>query len=107
MSQAARAHPIDKAVRWKLTLGDDGVLIAGRFLWLRALVWAAILFAGALFFFFASIFLGTWAHLRAWANYPIALGVPCLAYSAYAMAVRNGESKLRVTHLRQKLASAP
>jgi len=27
--------------------------------------------------------------------------------AAYAMAVRNGESKLRVTHLRQKLASAP
>jgi exodeoxyribonuclease V alpha subunit len=27
--------------------------------------------------------------------------------AAYAMAVRNGESKLRVTHLREKLAAAP
>jgi exodeoxyribonuclease V alpha subunit len=27
--------------------------------------------------------------------------------AAYAMAVRNRESKLRVTHLREKLASAP
>jgi membrane protease YdiL (CAAX protease family) len=79
--------------RWKLTLGDDGVLIAGRFLWLRALAWAATLFAGALFLFFASISLGNWVHAPERANYVIALVVPCVAFIVYAMAVRTGERR--------------
>ena len=79
--------------QWNLTLGIDGVLTAGRFLRLRAMVWAAALFAGALFFFFASISMGTWAHLPRRANYLVASVVPCLAFVSYAWAVRIGEHR--------------
>jgi uncharacterized protein len=77
----------------KFVLGEAGVLAAGRWRWLRALSWATLLFAITLGFFLASIFLGSWFHLPADANYAIALVFPGLGFFAYAQAVRFGERR--------------
>jgi membrane protease YdiL (CAAX protease family) len=80
-------------IQWHLELGDKGVLSPGRWLWLRAILWASLLFSAGFFFFYASQFLGHWLHLPNQSSYATALGVPILAFWLYAIAIKKGEER--------------
>ena len=82
----------DKA-RWAFEVGHSGVLAPGRWLRLRAVLWAALLFAGAFAFFLATQYLGPWLHLPPNSSYAIVLGIPIVAFAAYAFAVRAWENR--------------
>ncbi len=58
---------------WALQLGEHVLLAPGKWLWLRSLIWAAVLFAGAILFFFSLLMLGQWLHLPERSDYAIAL----------------------------------
>jgi membrane protease YdiL (CAAX protease family) len=78
---------------WPLELGTAGVLVAGRWLWLRAILWATLLFADAFAFFLSTQFVGPWLHLSSNAAYPVVFGIPILAFVAYAFVVHAGEKR--------------
>jgi membrane protease YdiL (CAAX protease family) len=78
---------------WSLQVGTDGVLAPGRWLWLRAVLWAALLSVGAFAFFLSTQYLDSWLHLPPSSAYPIFLGVPFIAFVAYALVVRAAESR--------------
>jgi membrane protease YdiL (CAAX protease family) len=79
--------------QWRLDLGDRGVLKPGPWLWLRATGWNALLFLGAVFFFFGTILQLPWLHLRK--DWPMTIGLlgPVLAFLVYALAVHIGERR--------------
>jgi membrane protease YdiL (CAAX protease family) len=97
---------------WALQLGEHVLLTPGKWLWLRSLIWAAVLFAGAILFFFSSLMLGHWLHLPERSDYAIALIVPALAFGAYSLAIRKGEGRIATevmptgSTIRQLLAGA-
>jgi membrane protease YdiL (CAAX protease family) len=78
---------------WSFEAGTRGVLAAGRWLRVRAVLWALLLAAGAFAFFLCTQYLGAWLHLPANAAYAIFLGIPLLAFVAYAAAVRAAEAR--------------
>lgn len=73
--------------------GSSGVLAPGRFLTLRALLWAGLLFAVALAFFFASVFGARWIGLRGHSFYVPPIVLPLLACLIYAALVRGFERR--------------
>jgi membrane protease YdiL (CAAX protease family) len=81
---------------WPIELGSSGVLAYGRWLWLRSILWAVLLSAGAIGFFFASQYLGGWLHLPPTSAYVIVLGTPIIAFVAYATVVRLGERRAAI-----------
>lgn len=80
-------------VSWPLELGSTGVLIPGRWLWLRAILWAALLSAGALGFLFSTLDLSGWLNLPPNSSYVVFLVVPLLAFVTYAVVVRLVEAR--------------
>jgi membrane protease YdiL (CAAX protease family) len=67
--------------------GWSGVLASGRLFRTRALLWAALLWAGALGFFFASVFGAGWMGLRGNWFYVPPIVIPLLACWLYALLV--------------------
>jgi hypothetical protein len=88
-------HPTDmlEDQRWTWELGDRGILSPGRCLWMRAAGWNLVLFAGAIFFFFATLMQFLWLHLPGHASLRIAVLGPLLAFVVYALAVKAGERR--------------
>ena len=80
-------------VSWPLELGTTGVLAAGRWLWLRAVLWAALLSAGALGFLFSTLDIRGWLNLPPNSSYVIFLVEPLLAFVTYAVVVRLAEAR--------------
>ena len=78
---------------WKLDFGDRGVLAPGRWLWARALVWAALLFAVALAGFFASLQLSDWLKLPNGSDYFCGAVLPIVTVIVYVLAVRGVEKR--------------
>jgi uncharacterized protein len=81
---------------WPIELGTTGVLGAGRWLWLRAILWAALLSAGALGFLFGTMDLRGWLNLPPNSSYVIFLVVPLLGFVTYAVIVRFAEARTPV-----------
>ena len=79
---------------WPFEPGSSGVLAAGRWLWLRATLWALLLSTGALVIFLATQFLTPWLHLPPNSNYPIVLLLPIAAFVLYALSVHEGEQRV-------------
>lgn len=73
--------------------GSSGVLAPGRFFKTRAFLWAALLFAIALGFFFASVFGARWFGLRGKWVYLPAIVLPLVACWVYALLVRQFERR--------------
>jgi membrane protease YdiL (CAAX protease family) len=80
--------------RWQFEHGTSGVLSPGRWLWLRAMLWALLLSSGALAIFLATQFLGPWLHLPANSSYAIVLILPIAAFVLYAFSVHKGERRI-------------
>ena len=74
---------------WPFELGSCGVLAPGRWLWVRAMLWALLLSSGALAIFLATQFLAPWLHLPPSSNYPIVFLLPLAALVLYALSVHN------------------
>jgi uncharacterized protein len=73
--------------------GSSGILAAGRFLTLRALLWGALLCAINVGFLFASVFGASWLGLRGdWAYLP-PIALPMLACYLYVLLVRRFERR--------------
>jgi membrane protease YdiL (CAAX protease family) len=87
---------IKSKVTWTLELGTSGVLAPGRWLWLRAVLWAALLSAGALGFLFSTIDLTSWLNLPPNSSYITFLVLPLLAFLTYALVVRLAEARTPV-----------
>ena len=82
--------------QWNFEVGDRGVLAPGRLLIPRGLGWAALLFAVAFGFFYASVAGADWLGLRgSWAYLP-PIFLPVLGFWLYALAVRWGENRRAV-----------
>jgi len=81
------------AIDWKLDLGDRGVLAPGRWLWVRAIAWALLLFAMALVGFFASFQLSDWLKLPDGSDYFTASILPLLTIAVYVASLRFGEDR--------------
>ena len=78
---------------WPYEKGSAGVLAPGRWLWLRAMLWAIMLSSGTMVIFLATQFLSSWLHLPRMANYPIVLLLPIAAFVLYAFAVHKAERR--------------
>jgi hypothetical protein len=78
---------------WPIDLGNAGVLVAGPWRRLRAILWATLLFAGATAFFVATQRLGYWLHLPPSSQPAIVIGLPVLAFLVYAYVVRAAEKR--------------
>jgi membrane protease YdiL (CAAX protease family) len=87
---------MENRTTWPLDVGTTGVLAAGRWLRLRAVLWAALLSAGALGFLFSTIDLRSWLNLPPNSSYVIFLVVPLLAFVTYAVVVRLAEARMPV-----------
>jgi hypothetical protein len=87
---------------WQFELGVSGVLAPGRWLWLRAVLWALLLASCTLAIFLATQFLGPWLHLPANSNYAIVFLLPIVAFVLYAFSVHNGERRI-ATEVRPSL----
>jgi len=81
---------------WPIELGNSGILTPGRWLRLRAILWAMLLTAAALGCFLASQYLTGWLHLPPGGSYFVVLGVPMLAFLGYAMLVKTAEKRSAV-----------
>ena len=81
---------------WSLEVRTAGVLTSGRWLRLRAVLWAALLSAGAMAFFLATQYAEPWLHLPANSSYAVVLGIPLLAFVAYTVVVRAAEARAAV-----------
>lgn len=78
---------------WPIELGSSGILAPGRWIRLRAILWATILTALALGCFLASQYLTGWLHLPPGGSYFVVLGVPMLAFIGYAILVKTVEKR--------------
>ena len=74
-------------------LATTGVLAPGRCLWLRAVLWATLLSAGAFGFFLATLKVPSALSLSLNSTYAIFLGSPLLAFVTYAFVVRGAERR--------------
>jgi membrane protease YdiL (CAAX protease family) len=81
---------------WPFEPGMSGVLAPGRWLWLRAVLWALLLSSGTLVVFLATQFLGPWLHLPTNSNYAIVSLFPIAAFVLYAFSVRKGERRVAI-----------
>jgi len=81
---------------WQFEPGTSGVLSAGRWLWLRAMLWALLLSTGTLAIFLATQFLGPWLDLPADSSYAIVSFLPVAAFALYAFAVRKAEHRIAI-----------
>jgi uncharacterized protein len=73
---------------WQFERGSTGVIAPGPWLWLRTVLWMALLFGFATLAFFASLLMPNWFGLPAGSDYTCAIIVPALALLIYAGAVR-------------------
>jgi membrane protease YdiL (CAAX protease family) len=78
---------------WPIVLGNSGVLVAGRWLRLRAILWAIFLSAGALGLFLSTQYLVGWLHFAPGSSYFIVLGIPLLALVGYGALVAAAERR--------------
>ena len=83
-------------VAWNFETGDTGLLSPGKFLPLRSIAWAALLFAIAIGFFFASVLSAQWLHLPKGWDYAPAVVLPVLSVFSYCLLVRAGEHRRSV-----------
>lgn len=83
-------------ISWRFERGRSGVLAPGRWLWLRALLWALLLSSGTIFIFLSTQFLSPWLHLPRSAHYAIVILFPIAAFILYAFSVRKGERRVSV-----------
>jgi len=81
------------AATWPFEPGTSGVLASGRWLQLRAILWAILLSAGTMALFLATQYLGPWLHLPPNSSYAIVLGIPILAFILYAFVIRATEKR--------------
>ena len=81
---------------WSLELDTSGVLTPGRWLWLRAVLWAALPSAGALGFLFSTIDLTGWLNQPPNSSYITFLVLPLLAFLTYPFIVRLAEVRTPV-----------
>jgi len=79
---------------WPFETGSSGVLASGRWLWLRAILWALLLSSGTMVIFLATQFLAPWLHLPPSSNYPIVLLLPVVAFVLYAFTVHKAEQRV-------------
>jgi membrane protease YdiL (CAAX protease family) len=79
---------------WPFETATSGVLAPGRWLWLRAVLWALILASCTLAVFLATQFLGPWLHLPANSSYAIVFLLPIVAFVLYAYSVHKGERRV-------------
>lgn len=86
------------ALSWNFETGDRGWLATGRYLVLRALIWAAVLFAIVLGFFLLAVLGLNWLHLPEGPTYVAAVVIPIFAVLAYRALVIVVE-KRRATEL--------
>jgi membrane protease YdiL (CAAX protease family) len=87
---------MDSKPLWQFEQGASGVLASGRWLWLRAILWALLLSTGSMIIFLATQFLGPWLHLPANSSYVIVLLFPIAAFMLYALGVRLGERRIAI-----------
>ena len=78
---------------WPIVLGTSGILAQGRWLRLRAIIWAIFLSACALGLFVLTQYLGGWLHLPPNSSYYIVLGIPLLALVGYGLLVAAAEGR--------------
>jgi membrane protease YdiL (CAAX protease family) len=78
---------------WHIVLGTSGILAQGRWLRLRAIIWAIFLSACALGLFVLTQYLGGWLHLPPNSSYYIVLGIPLLALVGYGLLVAAAEGR--------------
>jgi uncharacterized protein len=81
---------------WQFEPGTSGVLSPGRWLWLRAMLWALLLSSGTLVVFLATQFLSPWLHLPSNSNYAIVCFFPLAAFALYAFSIRKGERRVAI-----------
>ena len=91
-----RRKAMKNEATWPIELGNAGVLVAGPWRGLRAILWATLLFAGAAAFFAATQRLGYWLHLPPSSQPAIVLGLPVFAFLVYAYVVRVGEKRVPI-----------
>ena len=77
----------------KFDPGSSGILAPGGLFKTRALLWAIVLFAIVLWFFFASVFGARWIGLRGNWTYAPPIVLPLLACWIYALLVRRFERR--------------
>jgi membrane protease YdiL (CAAX protease family) len=78
---------------WPIVLGTSGILVPGRWLRLRAVIWAIFLSACVLGLFVLTQYLGGWLHLPPNSSYYIVLGIPLLALVGYGLLVAAAEGR--------------
>jgi membrane protease YdiL (CAAX protease family) len=78
---------------WRFERGDAGIIAPGPWLWLRTLLWMALLFACATLAFFASFQGPDWFRLPPGSDYVCAIFLPALAVLLYGLAVRFAERR--------------
>jgi membrane protease YdiL (CAAX protease family) len=81
---------------WQFEPGTSGVLSPGRWLCLKAVLWALVLSSGTLAIFLATQVLGPWLRLPANSSYAIVLICPIAAFALYALSVHKGERRIAV-----------
>jgi uncharacterized protein len=81
---------------WQFEPGTSGVLSPGRWLWLKAVLWALVLSSGTLAIFLATQVLGPLLRLPANSSYAIVLIFPIAAFALYALSVHKGERRIAV-----------
>jgi membrane protease YdiL (CAAX protease family) len=81
---------------WPIVLGSSGILAPGRWLRLRAILWAIFLSGCALGLFVLTQYLGGWLHLPRSSSYYIVLGIPLLALVGYGFLVSSAEGRTPV-----------
>lgn len=77
----------------RLSYGNAGVLAPGKWLYPRAVAWAAVLFIFAALVYVASLQLAEWLTLPAVAGYWIGILLPLAGLAVYGLAVRLGERR--------------
>lgn len=87
---------MNRDISWPFETGTEGVLAPGRWLWLRAVLWALLLSSGTLAIFLATQLLGPSLHLPANSKYAIVSLFPIAAFVLYAFIVRKGERRLAI-----------
>jgi len=85
---------MDSKQLWQFEQGKSGVLASGRWLWLRAILWALLLSTGTMVIFLGTQFLGPWLHLPANSSYVIVLLFPIAAFMLYGFGVQQGERRI-------------
>lgn len=95
-SAIGQGDSVKETAAWPIELGTAGVLTSGRWLWLRAILWAMLLFAGAFAFFLSTQYIGHWFHPPPNSSYVIVLGIPILAFVVYAFVIRAAEKRTPV-----------